>query len=119
MRRQRRACCAFAVPGPLSAFETFATRARDEWTKAFAEVDACGAPVLEIDELTADPHLAARQTVLDFNGHLQAAPAPRLSGHPAWPRPELASEPQEVLQRLGFRPDEAASLVSRGVVSSD
>jgi alpha-methylacyl-CoA racemase len=97
----------------------FAGRTRDEWTKAFSEVDACGAPVLEIDELAADPHLAARHTVLDFDGRMQAAPAPRLSRHQASPGDPVAADPAEVLQRLGFSAGEAADLVSREVVHSD
>jgi alpha-methylacyl-CoA racemase len=97
----------------------FAGRPRDEWTKAFTLTDACGAPVLEIDELAADPHLAARHTVLDLDGRLQAAPAPRLSRHQASPRGPAAADPTEVLQRLGFSAGEATDLVSRGVVDSD
>jgi alpha-methylacyl-CoA racemase len=99
--------------------EVFAGRPRDEWTKAFTLTDACGAPVLEIDELAADPHLAARHTVLDLDGRLQAAPAPRLSLHQTSPRASVATDPAEVLQRLGFSAGEAADLVSRGVVDSD
>ena len=99
--------------------EVFAELPRDEWTKAFTLTDACGAPVLEIDELAADPHLTARQTVLDFDGRLHAAPAPRLSAHPATPASAAPESPTEVLQRLGFEPDEAAGLVARGVVRQD
>jgi alpha-methylacyl-CoA racemase len=97
----------------------FAGRARDEWTAAFAAVDACGAPVLDVDELAADPHLADRRTVLDNDGRLHAAPAPRLSSHDAELQPAAAATPQEVLQRLGFGADEAAGLISARVVSSD
>jgi len=99
--------------------EAFARRPRDEWTEAFSAVDACGAPVLEIDELAADPHLAARQTVLDFEGRLHAAPAPRLSAHPSKAASTAPEPPAEVLQRLGFGPEEAVGLVERGVVGSD
>jgi alpha-methylacyl-CoA racemase len=99
--------------------DVFARRARDEWTEAFSVVDACGAPVLDIDELAADPHLAARQTVLDFDGRLHAAPAPRLSGHPPGFKPAVAESPAEVLRRLGFGPDEAGGLLDRGIVRPD
>jgi alpha-methylacyl-CoA racemase len=97
----------------------FIAKRRDEWTAAFAAVDACGAPVLDVDELATDPHLSDRLTVLDKDGRLQAAPAPRLSGHRGEIRPELAARPQEVLQRLGFDPEDAAAMISAGVVSSD
>jgi alpha-methylacyl-CoA racemase len=99
--------------------EVFATKGRDEWTDAFAAVDACGAPVLDIDELAHDPHLADRLTVLDKDGRLQAAPAPRLSRHRPDIPLELAASPREVLQRLGFSADEADALISSEVVSSD
>jgi alpha-methylacyl-CoA racemase len=99
--------------------EAFASRSRDEWAEAFAAADACGAPVLEIDELVIDPHLAARQTVLDKDGRLHAAPAPRLSGHRPHSNGVGVTNPQEVLQRLGFGPTEASGLLDSGVVSSD
>jgi len=57
----------------------FATRSRAEWTAAFAEIDGCGVPVLDLDELEHDPHLSARGTVTRQDGALHAAPAPRLS----------------------------------------
>lgn len=61
----------------------FASRTRDEWTAIFAEVDACTAPVLDVDELAADPHIRARGTVFrDKDGSLHAAPAPRFSTYP-------------------------------------
>jgi alpha-methylacyl-CoA racemase len=97
----------------------FAAKPRDEWTAAFEGVDGCGAPVLDIDELAADPHLADRRTVLDKDGRLHAAPAPRLSGHQSELRPAVTADPQDVLQRLGFGAEEAAGLISARVVSSD
>ncbi len=55
----------------------FATRGRDEWAEAFAGTDACVTPVLEPGEAAAHPHLAARGTLVEVDGVLQAAPAPR------------------------------------------
>jgi alpha-methylacyl-CoA racemase len=60
----------------------FATRTRDEWERLFAEADVCGAPVLRIDELAANEHLAARDSVLAVDGGWDPAPAPRLSATP-------------------------------------
>ncbi len=62
--------------------ERFRTRTRDEWTAIFADAEACGTPVLELDELRADPHLRARCTYLPEAGGLAPAPAPRLSRTP-------------------------------------
>jgi alpha-methylacyl-CoA racemase len=97
----------------------FASRPRDAWTDAFGAVDACGAPVLEVDELADDVHLAHRQTVLDNDGRLHASPAPRLSGHRSAAASSAVAEAQEILQSLGFDADEAEALITAGVVSSD
>ncbi len=63
--------------------EVFATRTRDEWAGIFAATDACVTPVLAFGEVPAHPHMAARGTVVDHDGTLQAAPAPRFSRTPA------------------------------------
>ncbi len=61
----------------------FLSKSRDEWTALFEGVDACTAPVLNLDELTVDPHLKARGTVqVESNGDLRSAPAPRFSAYP-------------------------------------
>jgi alpha-methylacyl-CoA racemase len=59
--------------------EIFATQTRDEWAGIFAGTDACVTPVLAFGEVPAHPHMAARGTVVDHDGTLQAAPAPRFS----------------------------------------
>ena len=61
----------------------FATESRDAWAQRFADVDACTAPVLNVDELDSDPHLRARGTIIrQKDGSLRSAPAPRLSAYP-------------------------------------
>ena len=57
----------------------FRTRTRGEWTKVFADTDACVAPVLEWDEAPDHPHLAARGTFVEVDGVVQPSPAPRFS----------------------------------------
>jgi alpha-methylacyl-CoA racemase len=59
--------------------ETFATRSRDGWAEIFAGVDACVTPVLSFGEAPAHAHLAARGTLREMGGVMQAAPAPRFS----------------------------------------
>jgi alpha-methylacyl-CoA racemase len=56
-----------------------ASRTRDEWAVAFADLDACVAPVLSLGEAPHHPHLAARHTFVEVEGVLQPAPAPRFS----------------------------------------
>jgi alpha-methylacyl-CoA racemase len=65
--------------------EVFASKPRDEWTKIFADTDACTTPVLAFGEVADHPHVAARNTVIEINGVPQAAPAPRFSRTPAGP----------------------------------
>ena len=57
----------------------FVSRTRDEWAKHFDGTDACVTPVLAWDEVAAHPHHAARGTLVELGGVLQAAPAPRFS----------------------------------------
>lgn len=61
----------------------FATAPRSEWERRFADVDACTAPVLDVEELAHDPHLMARGVVVrQADGTLRSAPAPRFSSYP-------------------------------------
>ena len=61
---------------------TFATRTRDEWEKTFGDREACVTPVLTWAEAGQDAHLRARETLIEIDGVLQAAPAPRFSRTP-------------------------------------
>ena len=61
----------------------FKTKTRAEWTEAFDGVDACVAPVMRLSEAKTSPHLVARGTLVDVNGIVQPAPAPRFSRTPA------------------------------------
>jgi alpha-methylacyl-CoA racemase len=101
--------------------EVFATRPQADWTERFAKADACGAPVLAVGELAADPHLADRKAVTETGGVQTAAPAPRLSAHPDLaidiaPRPIRSA--QVVLEEAGFTVAEIESLAAAGVIWS-
>jgi alpha-methylacyl-CoA racemase len=63
----------------------FASRERDDWVASFEGTDACVTPVLAPDEVATHPHLAARGSLVEVDGVLQAAPAPRFSRTPADP----------------------------------
>jgi alpha-methylacyl-CoA racemase len=82
----------------------FAGRTRDEWAAHFDGTDACVTPVLSSDEVAAHPHLAARGTMIEVGGVLQAAPAPRFSrtvaAHPRPPGPR-GLDPADVLRDWG------------------
>lgn len=79
-------------PELRATFETaFAARTRDEWAAHFEGTDACVAPVVAMSELAGHPHLQARATVVDVEGAIQPAPAPRFSTTPPGPiRPAAA-----------------------------
>ncbi|WP_454805672.1 CaiB/BaiF CoA transferase family protein [Paraburkholderia fungorum] len=73
----------------------FRSKTRAEWTALLEGTDACFAPVLDLDEAYAHPHLKARGTYVDVAGVMQPAPAPRFSRtKPDVPKPpaELTAE---------------------------
>jgi len=96
------------------------TRTRDEWSVVFADVDACVAPVLSVEEAVRHPHNVARRTFIEVDGVVQNAPAPRFSGSAApTPRPpRLAGEDTDaILEDRGFTRDRIAALRAAGVLS--
>jgi len=85
--------------------EIFRTKTRDEWCAVMEGTDVCFAPVLDMDEAPAHPHMRARETFVDFHGVVQPAPAPRFDRT----APELTRPPcyegqhtDEVLADFGF-----------------
>ncbi|MFE4668123.1 CaiB/BaiF CoA transferase family protein [Streptomyces sp. NPDC056716] len=88
--------------------ERFAARTRDAWAEHFAGTDACVTPVLTFAEAATHPHLAARRTLVEAGGVLQAATAPRFSRtpgrEPAPPRAEQEPDTEAVLSSWGARP---------------
>jgi alpha-methylacyl-CoA racemase len=95
------------------------SRTRDQWCDAAEGVEACIAPVLDVDELEHDPHLAARETFVRRDGLLQPTPAPRFSRTPATlsHRPPVPGEhTSEALKDWGFPPERIAELQRVGAV---
>ncbi|SNR91997.1 alpha-methylacyl-CoA racemase [Haloechinothrix alba] len=88
--------------------KAFRSRTRREWTEVFAGSDACVAPVLSLVEAASHPHVRTRQTVLDEDGFVQPAPAPRFSAHPqarpARPAP-FGRDTRKVLDAWGVDPE--------------
>lgn len=95
----------------------FRTRTRDEWTRIFADSDACVAPVLRWDEAPHHSHLAARGTFVTIDGITQPAPAPRFSRTP----PQAPSPPSAAGEGNGLAewssPDEIAAWRASGVLA--
>ncbi|WP_319447711.1 MULTISPECIES: CaiB/BaiF CoA-transferase family protein [unclassified Mycobacterium] len=71
--------------------ERFLQRTRDEWATLFAGTDACVAPVLTFEEAAQHPHISARAGLMQSNGALYPAAAPRFST--AEPAQDPAADP--------------------------
>jgi alpha-methylacyl-CoA racemase len=79
-----------ALKGRIAA--TFASRDRSHWLAVFDGTDACVTPVLDFDEAQHHEHLRGRGSLVEVDGVVQAAPAPRFSRTPtAAPRPPKAT----------------------------
>jgi alpha-methylacyl-CoA racemase len=93
----------------------FAARTLAEWTAVFEGSDACVAPVLSLAEAKDDPHLAARGTVVETDGRLQPAPAPRFSrtaNRLGTPPPSPGQNTRQVLADWGI--SDVDGLLERG-----
>jgi alpha-methylacyl-CoA racemase len=60
----------------------FASADRRHWEDVFDGTDACVTPVLTAAEAARHPHLVTRGTLIEVDGVVQAAPAPRFSRTP-------------------------------------
>lgn len=98
----------------------FVSRSRAHWTALFAGTDACVYPVLDLGEIAADPHVAARGSVtVDADGHPQVAPAPRLSETPGIPGPTSAATRRaqlEILDQRGVGADDIERFQASGAL---
>jgi alpha-methylacyl-CoA racemase len=100
--------------------ERFATKTRAEWTALFEGVDACVAPVLRLSEAKQHPHLLARETLVDVNGIVQPAPAPRFSRTPGAigsPARTPGADTTAALLDWGIEAGRVESLLDAGVLS--
>lgn len=99
----------------------FRERTQQEWADVFEGTDACVAPILTWSEAAKHPHIAARGTLLERDGIVQPAPAPRFSRTPA----EIGNRPpapgadtRDVLTDWGVK-DVDDLLASGAAVQSD
>jgi alpha-methylacyl-CoA racemase len=97
----------------------FRERTRDEWCELLEGTDVCFAPVLTMSEAADHPHLRARGTIVERDGVLQPAPAPRFSRSVAGldrPMPAPGAHTDEVLTEWGFERDEIDRLHDTGAI---
>ncbi len=104
--------------------ERFLARTRDEWTALLADEDTCVAPVLEISEVAADPHLRSQRAFMMANhprhGRFEQL-APNLAGaergQPTFELPPAGHlDTDTVLGEAGFSAEEVRQLRSSGSV---
>ncbi|MDV6248124.1 CaiB/BaiF CoA transferase family protein [Rhodococcus opacus] len=91
----------------------FARRSRDDWEQIFAGTDACVAPIVGLREAMAHPHIKARGTIIERDGLLQAAPAPRFEGFEqslGTPPPQPGQHTSDVLTSFGIDPEPLLAL---------
>lgn len=100
--------------------QVFSTRTRAEWCRIMEGSDVCFAPVLSPVEAREHPHLPERGTIIELNGIVQPAPAPRFSRTassiktaPAVP----GAHTLEILKEYGFEAGEIHALRNAGVLA--
>lgn len=95
----------------------FKTKTREQWTALLEGTDVCFAPVLDVEEAYAHPHLKARKTFIEIAGVMQPAPAPRFSRTvPDTPKPPAETSTANAVDALaGWIPqDRIAALAAAG-----
>ena len=99
--------------------EVIRTRTREEWMEIFEGRDACVAPILGLDEVRDHPHNRERDLLVELDGLLQPAPAPRLSRTPGkvlQPGRPRGAHTREVLEQLGYGSEEVEVLFEKEIV---
>ncbi len=102
----------------------FARRDRDEWARELAPSDTCVAPVLSVEEVARDPHLAERHAFVEalhprFGRFRQVGPV--LAGSAAVEEPvevpdASTTDTLELLREAGVAPAELEALHREGII---
>ncbi len=88
--------------------EWIAERSSDEVIQAFEEAHAACAPVYDMADLAVDPHVAARETIVEIDGTPMQGLIAKLSatpGHIRWAGRPLGADQAEVLAELDGEAD--------------
>src|SRR5579872_2250260 len=104
--------------------EFIAARTLDENMAAFAAAEVTAAPVYDIDQFLADPHVREREIVVDVPDKQLGRIAmhniiPRLSETPGrlrTPAPRLGEHTAEILGQFGIAPETLAELARDGII---
>lgn len=103
--------------------EIMRTKTADEWMAIMSQKDICAAPVLEMENVAADPHNQARGMVVEVDSPIgkvkQVGIGPKLSDTPGAVRgtsPLIGQHTDGVLAGLGYDAAQVAELRAAGVV---
>jgi crotonobetainyl-CoA:carnitine CoA-transferase CaiB-like acyl-CoA transferase len=119
----------FESPGSDAHAEVervFLDRTRAEWTEFAAHNDCCLEPVLDLDEALDSELVRAREMVVELDQPGAEQPVRQLGvpvklsrtpGGVHTPAPALGENTREVLEALGYSPDDAAALEQDGAVA--
>jgi len=107
---------------PIVAF--IGARTLAENMQIFEQAEVTAAPVYDIDQFLDDPHVGAREIVVDMPDPevgqiLMHNVIPRLSDTPGGlrrPAPVLGQDTADILAELGLKRDEIEALVQEGIV---
>ncbi len=98
----------------------FKTKTRDEWAEIYKDSSACFSPVLTFEEAQQHPHITERETFVEVEGIMQAAPTPRFSRtqNDKPQRPRVAGEDTSAVlnEVLSLSENELQTLISNGAV---
>jgi formyl-CoA transferase len=111
-----------ACEAPIVAFIVARTLAEN--MEIFERAEVTAAPVYDIDQFMADPHVIAREILVDLpDGEMGRLPMhnviPRLFATPGRlrrPAPKLGEHTAEILQSLGLNDAEIAGLAREGII---
>jgi crotonobetainyl-CoA:carnitine CoA-transferase CaiB-like acyl-CoA transferase len=111
-----------ASEAPIAAF--IAERTLEEGLAAFEGAEITAAPVYDVEQFMADPHVQAREIVVEVpDEELGSVPmhnvVGRLSDTPGRlrrPAPAIGEHTADILRELGCGPDEVESLTAAGVI---
>ncbi len=104
--------------------EIFKTKTRDEWFEILTQSDICVGKVYDLDETETDPHLRAREMIVEVEhpegGKMkQVGIAVKLSDTPGQIRflaAPLGTHTEEVLTGLGYAKEKIAELRAAGAI---
>lgn len=99
------------------------THTRDEWARIFKKADVCFSPIYDLAESIRDPHLKAREMVVEFKHPsgkktIQVGNPIKLSGASSsirLPAPKAGEHTAAVLKEIGFSAKEIQALNKAGV----